>query len=272
MNVNDWEPEQYLKFEKERTQPSIDLAARIRLKEPKRIIDIGCGPGNSTMVLKKRWPRAAILGLDSSESMLQQARSTSDDVEWIRHDTANDLAFLGKFDIVFSNAAVHHMPDKPQVLARFFDMLNPAGVLAVQVPDTRESAFAQELQKLVQSGKWNRFFAKNEYPGKFHGYSFYYEILCGLTNDLEIWQTDYIQRVSNHADIVQWYKGSGLRFHLSALPKESDRIELLADYEKALEAVYSREKDGMILHPMRRLFFVAYKRTLPTEKKTWSQT
>ncbi len=259
MNVNDWEPTQYLKFEKERTQPSLDLAARIQIAEPKRIIDIGCGPGNSTLVLKKCWPKASIVGLDSSEAMLQKAKETSDEIEWIQKDTAGDLTALGKFDIVFSNAAVHHMPDKPQVLARLFNLLNPSGALAVQVPDTRDLLFAQELQKLAQSEKWNRFFTENMYSKRFHGYSYYYEILCGLTSDVEMWQTDYIQRVSSHADIVQWYKGSGLRFYLSSLPNESDRAELLTDYEKALEKVYPKEKDGLILHPMRRLFFIAYR-------------
>lgn len=259
MSINDWEPAQYLKFEKERTQPSIDLAARIRLAEPKRIVDIGCGPGNSTTILKKHWPKATIIGLDSSEAMLEKARETSAEIEWVHCDTADDLSFLGKFDVVFSNAAVHHMPNKPQVLARFFDLLNPGGSLAFQVPDTRELPFAVELQKLVQSEKWSRFFAMNEYPAIFHGYSYYYDILCGLSNDLEMWQTDYIQRMSDHAGIVEWYKGSGLRSYLSALPEESDRAGLLADYEKMLEKVYPKKKDGFVLMPMRRLFFIAYR-------------
>ncbi len=255
----DWEPKQYLKFERERTQPSIDLVSRIRLDAPSRIIDIGCGPGNSTLVLKNRWPQAAVIGLDSSGAMLQKARETSDVVEWIHADTANDLTFLGKFDLVFSNAAVHHMPDKPRVLTRFFDLLHPNGALAVQVPDTRELPFAMELQKLACSGKWKNYFETNEYPDKFHGFSYYYDILCGLTNTMEMWQTDYIQRVPDHAGIVEWYKGSGMRYYLSALPGEPEQAALLSDFEHALKAVYPKEKDGSVLMPMRRLFFVAYR-------------
>ncbi len=262
MTAIDWEPKQYLKFEQERTRPSVDLTSRIRLTAPGRIIDIGCGPGNSTRVLKSRWPQAVILGLDSSEAMLQQARAMSEEIEWVRGDTANDLSFLGKFDIVFSNAAVHHMSDKPRVLARFFDLLNPGGALAVQVPNTRELPFALELQRLVRSEKWNGFFKVNEYPDKFHGYAYYYDILCGLSDDLEIWQTDYIQRLADHAGIVEWYKGSGLRYYLSMLPGEPERAGLLSDFEQALEKAYPCEKDGTILMPMRRLFFVTYRSAL----------
>lgn len=68
-----WNAEQYLKFESQRTQPAIDLAARIPLEHPQKIIDIGCGPGNSMAVLEKRFPDAEVLGLDVSEDMLKKA-------------------------------------------------------------------------------------------------------------------------------------------------------------------------------------------------------
>ena len=103
------------------------------------------------------------------------------------------------------------------------------------------------------------FLKTSECPNKFHSYSYYYEILRGLTNDLEMWQTDYIQRMPNHIGVVEWYKGSGMRNYLSSLPGESERMTLLSDFEQALEKVYPKEKDGVVLMPMRRLFFIAYR-------------
>ena len=72
--ATDWDAAQYLRFEQERTQPSRDLAARIELKNPSSVLDIGCGPGNSTHVLRERFPAADILGVDSSSNMIEQAR------------------------------------------------------------------------------------------------------------------------------------------------------------------------------------------------------
>jgi len=68
-----WNPEQYLKFKNERTQPAVDLVNRIDVSNPKKILDVGCGPGNSTQVLYNRYPNAYILGIDKSEEMIKAA-------------------------------------------------------------------------------------------------------------------------------------------------------------------------------------------------------
>lgn len=104
--MSDWKPNLYLSFERERTQPSVDLMTRINLDKPYRIIDIGCGPGNSTNILKLRWPEAELIGLDDSEAMIQQAKEKYKDIKWVLADATGDLSSLGTFDIVFSNAAI----------------------------------------------------------------------------------------------------------------------------------------------------------------------
>ena len=77
-----WNPDQYLKFAEERSRPCRDLAARVEVAAPRRIIDLGCGPGNSAEVLSARWPNAAITGLDSSAAMVDAARAASPRREW----------------------------------------------------------------------------------------------------------------------------------------------------------------------------------------------
>ena len=75
----DWDPQQYLKFKKERTQPALDLAARLELS-PAKALDVGCGPGNSTQVVAERFPHAQVLGLDASASMVR--RRTGPILSW----------------------------------------------------------------------------------------------------------------------------------------------------------------------------------------------
>jgi len=78
-----WNPSQYLAFKQERTQPSLDLISRIHLEKPGKILDLGCGPGNSTAALRARWPKAHVAGLDNSPEMIEAARKDFPGGEWL---------------------------------------------------------------------------------------------------------------------------------------------------------------------------------------------
>ena len=130
-----WNSEQYLKFKNERTQPAIDLANRISVQNPKKILDIGCGPGNSTEVLRRKYPDAYILGVDKSEEMIKTAKEKYPNLDFQICDAGAELSKLDHdFDIVFSNACIQWVPNHPQLLREMLGLLNENGVLAVQIP------------------------------------------------------------------------------------------------------------------------------------------
>ncbi|HUI54237.1 MAG TPA: methyltransferase domain-containing protein, partial [Bryobacteraceae bacterium] len=83
-----WDADIYLRFANERTQPVRDLIHRIQLENPRRIVDLGCGPGNSTAELRERWPSSTIVGLDSSREMIDKARAAYPDGAWEVGDAA----------------------------------------------------------------------------------------------------------------------------------------------------------------------------------------
>ena len=133
--MSDWNSEQYLKFEGERTQPAVDLAARITAVRPEKIVDIGCGPGNSTKVIAQRYPDAYILGCDNSGSMLDAARKAHPGIDFTLCDARSDLDTLGNdFDLVFSNACIQWIPDHPRLLRNMMGLLKKGGAMAVQMP------------------------------------------------------------------------------------------------------------------------------------------
>lgn len=254
-----WKPELYLSFEKERTQPSIDLLARIQTEKPKRILDIGCGPGNSTMVLYSRWPDAEIIGVDSSAAMIERAQTNSSSIQWICGDATTGLAELGQFDVVFSNAAIQWMPNHQNLLPTLFELVKTNGVFAVQVPCTNNMPTYIELKKLAVSPKWKRYFTQIFPTHTIHEAEDYYEILRKLQCEFSLWSTDYYHVMKNHNAIVEWYKSTALRPYIECFADENKKQAFLKDYETAIKNAYPMQKDNKVLFPFTRLFFTVRK-------------
>src|SRR4029077_6804493 len=86
--AHDWDAGHYLRFADARTLPAIDLLSRIELTAPRRVVDLGCGPGNSTAPLKALWPCAPVTGIDSSADLLDAARRDHPVIEFVAGDIA----------------------------------------------------------------------------------------------------------------------------------------------------------------------------------------
>lgn len=248
-----WNPRQYLKFAEERARPCRDLVARVEVAAPRRIIDLGCGPGNSAEVLAARWPQAAITGLDSSAAMIDAARAASPQCDWrtggIAEWAASDVE---RFDIVFSNAALQWVGDHAVVFPQLLSRLAEGGALAVQVPGNYHAAQHQLMRELagrarVQVREWHT-----------HDLDFYYDALAPHASRLDLWATEYLHVLPDVEAIVEWYKGTGMRPYLDALPGETERERFLAGYLEGLRQIYAPQPDGAVLFPFRRIFIVAY--------------
>jgi trans-aconitate 2-methyltransferase len=257
-----WNSEQYLKFGGERTRPCRDLAARIAVPDARRVIDLGCGPGNSTEVLAARWPDAEITGLDSSEAMLETARKSQPEREWLRGDIvewAGDDS-CPRYDVVFANASLQWIPDHAANFPRLLARVAPAGALAAQLPGNHEGPTHQLMRDLAASASWRRWFPKGKVR-EWHSSNLahYYDVLAPHAARLDIWETTYLHIFSAAEDIVEWYKGSGMRPYLEAINSETERERFIAEYLGAIRPLYQPQSDGHVLFPFRRLFMIAYR-------------
>ena len=250
-----WKADQYLKFATERTQPCRDLAARVAVENPRRVIDLGCGPGNSTEVLPARWPLAELTGLDSSAEMIGRAHAAHPEWRWMEAAIEPWLDGEDCFDVVFSNAALQWVPDHLDAFPRLMARVAAGGALAVQMPDNFD-AEAHRLMRAVAS----RFPAAASVREWFaHEAGFYYDALAPVAARVELWTTEYFHVMDGPDDIVEWYKGSGMRPFLDALSSDAERARFTADYLTALRGGYPARHDGRVLFPFRRLFIVAYR-------------
>jgi trans-aconitate 2-methyltransferase len=258
--MSTWNAAQYLRFGDERTRPCRDLAGRVEVAAPARVIDLGCGPGNSTAVLRERWPAAEVTGLDSSAEMLETARRDGTVATWVQSDIARWAAEEGeRFDVVFSNAALQWVPDHAALFPRLLGRVAAGGALAVQLPAYSEQPGQRLIREIARSARWRARFTEEPVDWRAESVGFYYDVLAQRAARLELWETVYVHVVDGPQAVVEWYRGSGLRPFLNVLATEAERAAFVQEYLEALTPHYSAQADGRVLFPFQRLFLVAYR-------------
>ncbi len=253
-----WNAEQYLRFGGHRLRPVRDLIAAIDLPAPKRVVDLGCGPGNATIMLRERWPDCELTGLDNDPEMLAKARSDYPGEQWIEGDIA---AWAGNragdgFDLVFTNAALQWLPNHATLFPKMMGAVTPGGVLACQMPRNFTAPSHRLLRETMKDARWHdRLAAYAEWEPVAEP-SAYYDWLRPHASSLDVWETEYLQVLQGEDAVLEWVKGTALvpvRNTLDAF----DYAEFATRYGQRLHEAYPRRADGATLLPFRRLFMVA---------------
>jgi trans-aconitate 2-methyltransferase len=250
----DWAPSVYLKFEGERTRAARDLLVGASLEIAERIVDVGCGPGNSTELLASRYPQANILGIDNSPAMLAAA---SQRLPRLRFETADANTWIPApdVDMVFANATYQWVPDHLRQLPRVLAALRPGAVLAVQMPDNVAEPTHRLMKEVAEAGPWAARLAgapRAQLPSAVS----YYESFKPAAARIDIWRTTYHHVLPDAAAIVEFVSATGLRPFLDPL-SETERAEYLAAYKAKIAAAYPPMSDGKVMLAFPRLFIVA---------------
>jgi trans-aconitate 2-methyltransferase len=270
-----WDATQYLRFGGERTRPFIDLLARVGAELPEYVVDMGCGPGNLTVLLAKRWPAAAVCGVDSSPQMIEAARKLvwsdalpsagsglpshapglSFMLDDVRHWEPQSLP-----DVIVSNAVLQWVPGHRELLVRWADWLADGGWLAFQVPGNFDQPSHVILRELAASARWRPLLRDVELNRQSADPAGYAELLAKAGCEVDAWETTYVHLLTGSDPVLEWYKGSGLRPVLAVLD-DDQAADFLADYGQRVRAAYPPGPFGTVF-PFRRVFTVARRDTL----------
>lgn len=260
--MQDWNPELYRRFEDERTRPAHELLARVPLTAPRRVVDLGCGPGNSTELLAARFPQADILGLDTSAAMLASARER---LPGCRFEPADIASWSpdAPVDLLYANASLQWVGDHERLLPRLLDALAPGGVLAVQMPDNRDEPTHRAMRELAAEAPFAALIGDaGRLRTELLDLTGYYDLLAPRA-EVDLWRTTYQHRMDSPARIVEWVSGTGLKPFVDPLPGP-ERAHFLAAYEQRIADSYPPRADGRRLLAFPRLFFVARRAPAPS--------
>jgi trans-aconitate 2-methyltransferase len=249
----EWDPAQYARFTAPRSRPFDDLLARVRAEDPREVADVGCGPGNLTVGLARRWPGARVRGLDSSPEMIAQAPAGAG-VEFAVA-RAEDFDASG-CDVVVSNAVLQWVPGHRDLLRRWAAQLRPGAWLAFQVPSNFDAPSHRLMRELAASPPW-----RHRLAGVLRGAESvatpqeYLDLLAGAGLVADVWQSEYLHVLPGADPVLEWVRGTGLRPVLQALDPDS-AAEFEREYAALLREAYPARDYGTPF-PFLRTFAVS---------------
>ncbi|MDE2162639.1 MAG: trans-aconitate 2-methyltransferase [Alphaproteobacteria bacterium] len=252
-----WDPGTYLSFEAERTRPAAELLARIPNESPPYVVDLGCGPGNSTALLAARWPQARIEGVDSSPDMLTEARGSGVRADWSEADIVSWTPPQTP-EVIFSNAAFQWLGEHERLLPRLMSLLPKGGTLAFQVPRNFDDPSHTLIREVAGDGPWAAKLRNIRSSWSVLAPEDYFSILEPHAARIDIWQTRYMQVLDGPDAVYRWTSGTGLRPFSAALA-DDEREAFLCEYRQRVAKAYPVRASGKTLFPFRRLFVVAWR-------------
>jgi trans-aconitate 2-methyltransferase len=265
-----WDAGQYLRFGGERARPFFDLVAQVGATTPRYVADLGCGPGNLTAALARRWPEATVVGVDNSPEMIEAARaSVKSPMRGVTGGSAAgggaaSLSFeLGDvwdwrperpLDVLVCNAVLQWVPGHDKLLLRWADLLAPGGWLAFQLPGNFDQPSHAIVKELAETPRWRGLLAGVRLNRQAGDPADYVTLLARPGFAVDAWETSYLHILPGENPVLEWTKGTTLRPVLAALDAEQ-AAAFVREYGERVAAAYPPHPFGTIF-PFRRVFAV----------------
>jgi len=247
-----WNPEQYLKFQRERFLPFDDLMALIRRRPGMQVVDLGCGSGELTARLADLLPGSDVVGIDSSPEMLERARTRAR--RGVRFEVGDLAEVEGKWDLVFSHAAIHWVGNHEELVPRLMGLVRPGGQLAVQLPSNHDHMTHRAIEEIAGEepfrtalGGWVRrvpVLTIARYADLLHAHG---------GRELTVLEKVYPHELPDADAVAEWTRGTTMVPYLDRLP-ERLRNEFLDRYRSRLRTHWQQ---GPVFYGFRRILFTA---------------
>ncbi|HXY67711.1 MAG TPA: trans-aconitate 2-methyltransferase [Mycobacterium sp.] len=250
-----WDPDVYLAFADHRGRPFYDLLSRVGAQQPRRVVDLGCGPGNLTLQLARRWPDAVVEAVDSSPEMVAAA------VERGLDAAVGDLRTWtpqGDTDVVLSNAALHWVPEHDELMVRWAEQLDAGAWIAVQMPGNFETPSHAAVRAVARREPYAKTLLDTLFRvgAVVDTPSHYAELLIDAGCIVDAWETTYIHQLTGEHPVLDWISGTAL-LPVGERLNEQEYQQFCQELIPLLADAYPPRPDGTTFFPFRRVFVVA---------------
>jgi len=247
-----WNPELYHKFQKERFAPFQDLMNLIVVKEGISALDLGCGTGELTQMVSDLLPESDVLGIDSSREMLEKASQKKR--PGLNFELCPIEKVNGKWDLIFSNAAIQWVGNHDQLIPRLVSLLKPGGQIAVQLPANHRHPTQTIISELAREEPYSSALGGWERHWSVLSIREYAELLYESgPQDINVFEKIYPHVLENVEAVIDWLSGTALLLYFERLPQELHE-DFLNSYRERLRDLYP---EVPVFYPFQRIFFSA---------------
>ena len=248
-----WDPNQYHKFQAQRSAPFYDLLALVEVRPNLKVIDLGCGTGELTRQLADSLPDSDVTGLDSSPQMLDKATSFSSSN--LRFEQGDQSQLKGEWDLIFSNAALHWSEDHAELIPSLYQRLNPGGQIAVQIPSNFNHISHQIIRETASEEPYKSILQGFIRQAPVLSIDQYAQILfdCGGENIVSF-EKVYAHILEDSDAVVEWISGTACVPYFERLGEHKN------DFVQTIQTKMKKElPQSPVFYPFRRTFFSAHK-------------
>ena len=250
-----WNPDQYHKFQSERSAPFYDLLALVNVRPNLKVVDLGCGTGELTRQLADALPGSHVTGLDSSSEMLDAARAASFQRPGLVFEQGDQSELKGEWDLIFSNAALQWSKNHAELIPYLYGKLVPGGQIAVQVPSNHNHISHQIYRETADEEVFKSILNGFQRCLPVLSIDDYARILfhCGAEN-ITAFEKIYAHVLEDSDAVVEWISGTALVPYFERLGRHKD-----AFVQSIREKMRAAMLDRPVFYPFRRTFFSARK-------------
>ena len=250
-----WSPDTYNKFKKERYAPFMDLLEEIQAKPGLKVLDLGCGTGELTRMLADHLGDCEVLGVDSSQEMLEKAVEFSNDkVRFECRSIQEEILRGKKWDLIFSNAALQWVDDHEKLFPLLIEMLQPSGQIAIQVPSNHDHYTQVALLELASENPFKECLGGWLRHSPVLQIGAYADIIYSQGGrDIIAYEKVYPHIVRDAGSLFDWVSGTAMIPYMERLPEKWSAL-FAAQYKKKLADAF---KGSPLFYPFKRIILTA---------------
>lgn len=255
-----WDGELYQHHSKLQYELGLMTIERLNPKPQESILEIGSGNGLLTIEIAKKIPDGKVTAIEISKEMVEQARKNKisqniNKIEIINID-AIEIQFENEFDAVFSNSAIHWIPEIEEMYKLIYRSLKPNGRIAIQTGLKERTPMFGVIARLFSIDKYKKFFRDFKFPWKFLRLKENMKILedAKFSNvSIETYISDY--KFESKDDLFGYLKAASMVPFLTLLPEE-----IKSDFERDFLEIYLEENNNELCYKTTRIFITAEKK------------